>query len=105
MEGARKKPEPGPNKFKVMVYNPIAALTDKEILIGELLMEGFFETTAAWYLNISINTLQNHLQTIYRILGINTVTEFALLVWWHLEGRYQNGCEDVYELVTEENRI
>ncbi len=96
MNRSRKIPEPG--KYQVMVYNPIDALTGLEMIIGELLMEGFYARTVAWYLNMSENTLSNHLEIIYKILNINTMTEFATIVWWHLEGRFESGCQDFYQV-------
>jgi DNA-binding NarL/FixJ family response regulator len=62
---------------------PLAALTDGERRVAEVVGTGVSNKAAALALHVSVKTVDTHLQSIYRKLGLRSRSELAVLVARH----------------------
>ncbi|MEO8704817.1 MAG: LuxR C-terminal-related transcriptional regulator [Kofleriaceae bacterium] len=56
-------------------------LTPKELAVLELLAEGYSYLNTAGQLDITINTVRNHVRRIYEKLGVHTKSEAVLVAF------------------------
>jgi DNA-binding CsgD family transcriptional regulator len=68
---------------------PLAALTDAERRVAEVVGNGSSNKGAATTLGVSVKTVDTHLQSIYRKLGLRSRSELAMVVARHAGGTWE----------------